>query len=89
MMVAQKFASFLTSLRSIALSLLLIILFAWNFGSINTSAKDVLAMVPRIQQFEASGVKVVLHDEIKLREAQQSTQCRSSPALKLIAFSPS
>jgi hypothetical protein len=69
MMVAQKFASFLTSLRSIALSLLLIILFAWNFGSINTSAKDVLAMVPRIQQFEASGVKVVLHDEIKLKDS--------------------
>jgi hypothetical protein len=58
MMVAQKFASFLTSLRSIALSLLLIILFAWNFGSINTSAKDVLAMVPRIQQFEARGAKI-------------------------------
>jgi len=69
MMVAQKLANLLTSLRSIALSILLIILFAWNFGTINTSAKDVLAMVPRIQQFEASGVKVVLHDEIKLKDS--------------------
>ncbi|MEA2874526.1 MAG: hypothetical protein QOH67_4674 [Hyphomicrobiales bacterium] len=69
MIAAQKFATFLTSLRSIALSVLLLMLFAWNFGTINTSAKEVLAMVPRIQQFEASGVKVVLRDEIKLKES--------------------
>jgi hypothetical protein len=69
MIAAQKLATFLTSLRSIALSILLLMLFAWNFGTINTSAKEVLAMVPRIQQVEASGVKVVLRDETKLKES--------------------
>jgi hypothetical protein len=67
MIIAQKLATLLTSLRSIALSLLVLLLLAWNFGALNTSANEVLAMVPRIQQFEASGVKVVLRDEAKLK----------------------
>lgn len=67
MVMAQKLATFLKLLRSIALSLILLILLAWNLGPLNTSANEVLAMVPRIQQFEASGVKVVLKDEGKLR----------------------
>jgi hypothetical protein len=66
MVTAQKLATLLTSLRSIVLSLLLLLLVAWNFGALNTSANEVLAMVPRIQQFEASGIKVVLRDETKL-----------------------
>ena len=69
MLVAQKLATFLKLLRSIALSVLLLILLTWNFGTLNTSAREVLAMVPRIQQFEASGVKLVLKDEVKLRAA--------------------
>ena len=69
MLVAQRLASFLKLLRSIALSVLLLILLTWNFGTLNTSAREVLAMVPRIQQFEASGVKLVLKDEVKLRAA--------------------
>ena len=69
MLVAQRLATFLKLLRSIALSVLLLILLTWNFGTLNTSAREVLAMVPRIQQFEASGVKLVLKDEVKLRAA--------------------
>jgi hypothetical protein len=65
MVIAQKLAIFLTSMRSIALSLLLFILLVWNFGNLNSSAHDVLAMVPQIQRFEASGLKVVLRDEMK------------------------
>src|SRR4051794_41937444 len=67
MAIAQKLATFLTSIRSIVLSFLLLLLLAWNFGALNSSARELLAMVPRIQQFEASGVKVVLKDELKLR----------------------
>jgi hypothetical protein len=67
MATAQKLATFLTSIRSIVLSFLLLLLLAWNFGALNSSARELLAMVPRIQQFEASGVKVVLKDELKLR----------------------
>ena len=67
MALAQTLATFLKSIRSIALSLLLLILIGWNFGTLNSSARDVIAMVPRIQQFEASGVRVVLKDEVKLR----------------------
>ena len=69
MLVAQGLATFLKMLRSIALSLLLLILLTWNLGTLNTAAKEALAMIPRIQQFEASGVKLVLKDEAKLRAA--------------------
>ena len=69
MLVAQRLATFLKLLRSIALSVLLLILLTWNFGTLNTSARVVLTMLPRIQQFEASGVKLVLKDEVKLRAA--------------------
>src|SRR5215210_2781115 len=67
MLVAQRLATFLKLLRSIALSVALLILLAWNFGTLNTSAREIIAMVPRIQQFEASGVKLVLKDEAKLK----------------------
>jgi hypothetical protein len=71
MVVTQKLvtflASLLTRLRSIVLSLVLLALVAWNFGAINTSANEVLGMVSHIQQFEASGVKVVLRDDAKFK----------------------
>jgi hypothetical protein len=67
MIVTQKLASFLTTLRSIVLSLVFLVLIAWNFGAINTSAKEVLGMVSHIQQLEASGLKVVLRDDTKLK----------------------
>jgi hypothetical protein len=69
MIVTQTLARFLKLLRSIALSLVLLLLLAWNFGALNTSANQVLAMVPRIQQLEASGMKVVLRDETKLKDS--------------------
>jgi len=67
MALAQTLASFLKMIRSIALSLLLLILIVWNFSTLNSSAREIIAMVPRIQQFEASGVKLVLKDEVKLK----------------------
>jgi hypothetical protein len=67
MALTQTLASFLKMIRSIVLSLLLLALLAWNFGTLNSSANQVLAMLPRIQQFEASGVKLVLKDEVKLK----------------------
>jgi hypothetical protein len=69
MALTQTLASFLKMIRSIALSLLLLILIVWNFGTLNSSAREVIAMVPRIQQFEASGVKLVLKDETRLKAA--------------------
>jgi len=67
MVVTQKLATFLTTLRSIVLSLVFLALVAWNFGAINTSAKEVLGMVSHGQQFEANGIKVVLRDDAKLK----------------------
>jgi hypothetical protein len=67
MIITQKLATFLTTLRSIVFSLVFLALLAWNFGAINTSANEVLGMVSHIQQFEASGVKVVLRDDTKLK----------------------
>src|SRR6478672_11642153 len=66
MVVTQKLATFLTTLRSIVLSLVFLALVAWNFGAINTSAKEVLGMVSHVQQ-EANGIKVVLRDDAKLK----------------------
>ena len=57
MVVTQKLATFLTTLRSIVLSLVFLALVAWNFGAINTSAKEVLGMVSHVQQFEANGIQ--------------------------------
>lgn len=71
MVAAQKFATFLASLlttfRSIVLSGVLVALVTWNFSAISTSANEVLGMVSHIQQFEASGVKVVLRDDAKFK----------------------
>ena len=72
MVIAQKVASLLTLLRSMVLSFLVVALVLWNLSAVNQSAMDLLSMVPRIQQLEASGVKVVLKDEMKLRASLAS-----------------
>ena len=72
MVITQKVASLLTLLRSIVLSLLVLALILWNFGAVNQSAMDLLSMIPRIQQLEASGVKVILKNELTLRKSLES-----------------
>ena len=67
MIITQKLATFLTTLRSIVLSVIFLALMAWNFGTINTAAKELLGMVSHVQQFEANGIKVVLRDDASLK----------------------
>jgi hypothetical protein len=67
MVVTEKLETLLTRLRNIVLSVVFLALIAWNFGAINTSAKELLGMVSHVQQFEANGIKVVLRDDAKLK----------------------
>jgi len=69
MIVAQKVASFLTLFRSIVFSILIVALAIWNIQVLNQAAVELVSMLPRIQQVEASGYKVVLRDSAKLSEA--------------------
>ncbi len=82
MVVTEKLETFLTRLRNIVLSAVFLALIAWNFGAINTSAKELLGMVSHVQQFEANGIKVVLRDDANLKANLTSVAAHLSDADK-------
>jgi hypothetical protein len=84
MVVTEKLATLLMRLRSIVLSVVFLALIAWNFGAINTSAKEVLGMVSHVQQFEANGIKVILRDDASLKANLTSVAAHLSDADKRV-----
>src|SRR3954471_452618 len=63
MVMAQTLDSILSVLRRITLWALILGFVGWNIGVINQAAVTLLSMVSRIQQLEATGLKVILKDE--------------------------
>lgn len=63
MVMAQTLDSILSVLRRITLWALILGFVGWNIGAINQAAVTLLSMVSRIQQLEATGLKVILKDE--------------------------